>query len=402
MMNKKAIAAFAAGATLLAGFAMATPAFAADAPKKQTAQEKLDATRKEINELTAKLQDLKTNEKTGLEALKTAEKTAKDAITTQLLNGKQLNDLVSGSDNEKFTLKKVEGVSTDLISAVNTYIEKHNDVVERNTEIAKVQDQLSKDNGSVLGLLDAVDKEAKDKEAKKEAKDGAADQAIVDLTAAKLALKKADAKKSKALKDYRDKKTVYESAKRKFKAAEEALNSANNAVELYNAAGKNDSAELKRLNDAVNRAKAKRDAAQDTLDDAYADYFKALTDSEQAAAAYNTALDTYNKDYDAAVSAGADVSAFVDMTHADHADTDLNAEPAPSPEAQKKAEAKAGKNGAQAGANGSAGAKTEVENKKDKDKRGNTHTGTGVGVTLTALAATMLAGMGAAVRKARH
>ena len=28
MMNKKAIAAFAAGATLLAGFAMATPAFA--------------------------------------------------------------------------------------------------------------------------------------------------------------------------------------------------------------------------------------------------------------------------------------------------------------------------------------------------------------------------------------
>ncbi|MDK6989088.1 hypothetical protein QP332_24170, partial [Escherichia coli] len=38
MMNKKAIAAFAAGATLLAGFAMATPAFAADAPKKTPAQ----------------------------------------------------------------------------------------------------------------------------------------------------------------------------------------------------------------------------------------------------------------------------------------------------------------------------------------------------------------------------
>ncbi|MFU0527580.1 hypothetical protein ACMZ9J_05630, partial [Gardnerella vaginalis] len=37
MMNKKAIAAFAAGATLLAGFAMATPAFAAEpqAPKKE-------------------------------------------------------------------------------------------------------------------------------------------------------------------------------------------------------------------------------------------------------------------------------------------------------------------------------------------------------------------------------
>ena len=55
----------------------------------------------------------------------------------------------------------------------------------------------------------------------------------------------------------------------------------------------------------------------------------------------------------------------------------------------------------QAGANGAAaGAKTTVvEKKKDGGKK---LPGTGVGVTLTALAATMLAGMGAAVRKARH
>ncbi|WP_253254040.1 hypothetical protein [Gardnerella vaginalis] len=64
----------------------------------------------------------------------------------------------------------------------------------------------------------------------------------------------------------------------------------------------------------------------------------------------------------------------------------------------------AGKPGAkpgQAGANGAAaGAKTTVvEKKKDGGKK---LPGTGVGVTLTALAATMLAGMGAAVRKARH
>ena len=396
-MNKKAIAAFAAGATLLAGFAMATPAFAEDAPKKQpTAQENLDATRKEIKELETKLQTLKG----GLKGLTDVESTANTKAASVI------NTLVdkSAGDDKEYKVKDNVSETQANIALAQAYVNAHNDVVKRNAEIAETQEKLNKDNDSLNGLLDAVDKEAKDKEAKKEAKDGAADQAIVDLTAAKLALKKADAKKSKALKDYRDKKTVYESAKRKFKAAEEALNSANNAVELYNAAGKNDSAELKRLNDAVNRAKAKRDAAQDALDDAYADYFKALTDSEQAAAAYNTALDTYNKDYDAAVAAGADVSAFADMTHADHADTDLNAEPAPSPEAKAKAEAKAGKDGAAAGANGSAaaGAKTEVENKNGKDKRGNTHTGTGVGVTLTALAATMLAGMGAAVRKARH
>ncbi|EIK82945.1 hypothetical protein CGSMWGv00703Bmash_05877 [Gardnerella pickettii 00703Bmash] len=66
-------------------------------------------------------------------------------------------------------------------------------------------------------------------------------------------------------------------------------------------------------------------------------------------------------------------------------------------ENSKDAKAKPG----QTGANGAAaGAKTTVvEKKKDGGKK---LPATGVGVTLTALAATMLAGMGAAVRKARH
>ncbi|WP_427897185.1 hypothetical protein ACOBR4_02430 [Gardnerella piotii] len=56
MMNKKAIAAFAAGATLLAGFAMATPAFAADkaeAPKKEAEKELtgLEKAQKAVKEL---------------------------------------------------------------------------------------------------------------------------------------------------------------------------------------------------------------------------------------------------------------------------------------------------------------------------------------------------------------
>ncbi|MFU0550449.1 peptidase [Gardnerella pickettii] len=69
-------------------------------------------------------------------------------------------------------------------------------------------------------------------------------------------------------------------------------------------------------------------------------------------------------------------------------------------ETSKDAKAKQGQSG-QAGANGAAaGAKTTVvEKKKDAGKK---LPATGVGVTLTALAATMLAGMGAAVRKARH
>ena len=69
-------------------------------------------------------------------------------------------------------------------------------------------------------------------------------------------------------------------------------------------------------------------------------------------------------------------------------------------ETSKDAKAKQGQAAGQAGANGAAGAKTTVvEKKKDGGKK---LPATGVGVTLTALAATMLAGMGAAVRKARH
>ena len=77
-------------------------------------------------------------------------------------------------------------------------------------------------------------------------------------------------------------------------------------------------------------------------------------------------------------------------------------------EASKDATVQPGKPGAkpgqaagQAGANAAAGgAKTTVvEKKKDGGKKLPT---TGVGVALTALAASMLAGMGAVVRKARH
>ncbi|RFT23229.1 hypothetical protein CG395_03750, partial [Bifidobacteriaceae bacterium GH022] len=63
--NKKAIAAFAAGATLLAGFAMATPAFAADAPKKEpTVQEQ------NLANAQAQLATAKETLKTKQEALK--------------------------------------------------------------------------------------------------------------------------------------------------------------------------------------------------------------------------------------------------------------------------------------------------------------------------------------------
>ncbi|KXI15593.1 hypothetical protein HMPREF3230_01327 [Gardnerella vaginalis] len=70
MLNKKAIAAFAAGATLLAGFAMSTPAFAADAKADKCAslQQAVDAARTEKTtaELKKSLKEIELKEKTAL------------------------------------------------------------------------------------------------------------------------------------------------------------------------------------------------------------------------------------------------------------------------------------------------------------------------------------------------
>ncbi|EPI55766.1 hypothetical protein [Gardnerella vaginalis] len=147
--------------------------------------------------------------------------------------------------------------------------------------------------------------------------------------------------------------------------------------------------------------------------------------AEKTKAANDAQTATYADDTDGAKKKAAVEKAQKELSEAqeklEKAQKELNdAKPAPSEadpknpqgtkpvEASKDATVQPGKPGAkpgqaagQAGANGAAaGAKTTVvEKKKDGGKKLPT---TGVGVTLTALAATMLAGMGAVVRKARH
>ena len=72
-MNKKAIAAFAAGATLLAGFAMATPVFAADGGANTQSQEAKKSKADLKKELDAA--------RTAYEAAVAAEKAADEAAT---------------------------------------------------------------------------------------------------------------------------------------------------------------------------------------------------------------------------------------------------------------------------------------------------------------------------------
>ena len=108
MMNKKAIAAFAAGATLLAGFAMATPAFAAenqDAVKKETPAEALKKAQKAVDDNNQAIADAEA-----------AVKAANEAAT----------DLA----------KKVADAKKDLGNDFGTYFTENAGVITRNTTAA--------------------------------------------------------------------------------------------------------------------------------------------------------------------------------------------------------------------------------------------------------------------------
>ncbi|MFU0542623.1 peptidase [Gardnerella pickettii] len=291
MMNKKAIAAFAAGATLLAGFAMATPVFAADAqaPKndQNPAAPKNDqnpaAPKNDQNPAAPKKKDSESTED-KIHALKLADAKAEFAKQKAEL-GKKKTALTTAA--------------TDLNNATQAVQQAKNSVDDAKRDLAQ-----NKDKKNVNSLKDALNK------------------ADADLKKAE----KVQEKKSAAFKD------AYK-----------------NFMELLTG----DYAK------AVNALTALDETAVNT-DDTVAGVEEALADDESVKNA-------------------------------------LNIVPSATIQQGNTGATKQG----QAGANGAAaGAKTTVvEKKKDGGKK---LPGTGVGVTLTALAATMLAGMGAAVRKARH
>ena len=274
MMNKKAIAAFAAGATLLAGFAMATPVFAADA----------QAPKNDQNPAAPKKKDSESTED-KIHALKLADAKAEfDKQKAEL--GKKKTALTTAA--------------TDLNNAAQAVQSAKNRVDDAKRDLAQ-----NKDKKNVNSLKDALNK------------------ADADLKKAE----KVQEKKSAAFKD------AYK-----------------NFMELL--AG--DYAK------AVNALTALDETAVNTAD-TVAGVEEALADDEAVKNA-------------------------------------LNIVPSATIQQGNTGATKQGQQGKQDQQQGKQG-KTEVENKKDAKKH---LPGTGVGVTLTALAATMLAGMGAAVRKARH
>ena len=382
-MNKKAIAAFAAGATLLAGFAMATPAFANVARTVSTDKAESDSP--------------------ALQALKDVLKGAYDAADTAeaTLTSKKAEvpaDVAAVKDDK----------TVDLLDRVNYEM--------KDGKVSKVDGKAGDDDkaGKVNAYIDALaaynTKLDAVKTAEKNVKDATPAAPKASANVALAALKDADKPLTEAQTKLDEAFGKYDAAYVAYKQAKQATADAKKALEDYKRNSDNETpaayhAEVARLTKALKVAEEAEKKAEKACSDANTDFGKAKS-------AFEKAFNKYAGAYKAALAAKADVSAFATPESLNH---DFTSEYQPgegfvpgagASHAGKPGAAKPGKPGqaaGQAGANGaSAGAKTEVENKNGKNNRGNTHTGTGVGVTLTALAATMLAGMGAAVRKARH
>ncbi|MFU0556132.1 hypothetical protein ACMZ73_04180, partial [Gardnerella vaginalis] len=158
MMNKKAIAAFAAGATLLAGFAMATPAFAAEGTDAKTADTKVDPAKlKEAKDKVVKAEREVTKDTVALEeaqeAANNAEvvlanvKAAKDAAD----KAKAEQDKTTAADtkdnysaNQK---KKIDEAKDAADKALQEALKKAKADLNSNTDFADYDAVSTKVNG---------------------------------------------------------------------------------------------------------------------------------------------------------------------------------------------------------------------------------------------------------------
>ena len=476
MMNKKAIAAFAAGATLLAGFAMATPAFAgakgdalADAVQIHDANKTLRESQRAVRtaEISlVKLQSAQAAAKTAYENAKTkfdaakkaaeaAKKAVEDGLTAYL--GKHVNDKdfdktkataeykqseeyksldkanteaeakLKDTDAEGKTLeKKAEDLKTALDAADAKVTAQTEAVAAAKAQVEANQRYLNALRGVNPGGETKPDQtkpgETKPDQTKPDqtkpdqtkpvqTADPSKSAASAELMRTQVVLAEADATNKDAQEKFVKAKADFEAAKTQMAALDAQVKSAADREEALRVAGKTDTDAYKA---AVIDLKAAQSKANAYRTHEYADAEKNFGEKSGkallAATAYNTALVNYRAAFNKAVEVEASaVKGFADPNTLNPVSTDFPAASAAAKAEAKKVEAKAqtaapaaGKAGAAAAAKGElAGMGTKGGNGHG-GKAGEQLGNAGVGVALTALAASMLAGMGAAVRKMRH
>ena len=402
-MNKKAIAAFAAGATLLAGFAMATPAFAADGGANTQSQE--------VKKSKADLKKDLDTARTAYEAAVAAEKAADEAATKAAEALKAVGDApaktakVEIKDDTKVQGHKVVSAADDApqneVTAANKYVAAFNaDADAKTAKTAAEQDKTVKAT-AYLAAEQAYSKAPEPKAAPSDDQKKA--EAVEAVKTAKLHLDDAFAAYTKDYAEYEKAKATLAGKVAAQEAAEKVLKAAQDALEAYNVSAKDDSALAQRLADAVARAQAKVDFAVAETAKANKDYAEAKAKAVASTDKYNKALAKYKAAYNDAVRLGVNPAALPAVVTSDPLAPNFEDVPGATKAMKDAASGKLGKAAQkEAAKTAPAAAKGELAAKGGHGKSGEKLGNAGVGVALTALAASMLAGMGAAVRKMRH
>ncbi|MFU0614348.1 hypothetical protein [Gardnerella vaginalis] len=445
MMNKKAIAAFAAGATLLAGFAMATPAFAGESLIPMYHQndgfaEVSDGT--DASVLKAAIEQDKQEIKAAedwRDKVSSAYANANTYTATVTVDGVVPADssqathvLVLGNDGKLSVVVKADAVTQAQVDALMDAANK----AEAAVDAAKKK--LADDEAALAKLEGKKVTPKKDDKNKPDhtkpdhttpvqpTKPGSKLEAVKNVLAKKVDVDAASHVFAEKKEAYTKAAATLTAAKAELDAAEHDAAVAEQALSDFDASGVNDSAARERLQGVLARANAHVVRTRNAFDKALVDFNAAKTADLAAQAAYNLAKAAYDAAYNKAIELGVNPDLLPSVTAVDplspafpqlaqaqkiYADALAGKFGAAAQKAVQKAEAKAqaaapaaaaGKAGAAAGK--AAAAKGELATKgghgtgKAGEKLGNA----GVGVALTALAASMLAGMGAAVRKMRH
>ena len=491
-MNKKAIAAFAAGATLLSGLAFAAPAFAepsttgsyADAASIHGAEQEVDKAHAAVvdaregvhtaeNKQAKAERDLaplkraadkasKDNDKAKA-AVDAAQKAVDDFKNTYITNfmskdkSKSYNDAetaynaLTGNDEAKKKTKLGNALTEaktkygeDETSGTQKALKEANDAVDKQqkkVDAAKDEVETAKDTlkGAEADLASAQaylrrlkgepepakpdqtkpdqtkpDQTTPDHTKPVQTADPTKSAASAELMRTQVVLAEADATNKDAQEKFVKSKAGFEAAKTQMAAFDAQVKSAADREEALRVAGKTDTDAYKAAVIDLKAAQSKANAYRThEYANAEKDFGEKSGKALLAAAAYNAALVNYRAAYNKAVEVEASaVKGFADPNTLNPVSTDFPAAPAAAKAEAKKVEAKAeakaqaaapaaaaaGKAAAAKGELAGMGAKGGHGKGKAGEKLGNA----GVGVALTALAASMLAGMGAAVRKMRH
>ena len=312
MLNKKAIAAFAAGATLLSGMAFAAPAFVSapafavdnNAPKSiedqiKDAQKAKDDAKADLDKKNGALKEAKDKKLPALPGiLADATKLTDDAAKHY--------DFTAATESKEATVKAKSGghaPTTDESETANAYLKAS---FNKDKAVKEAQEAVNAAEGvyntavtKLQGLTDGVSDAKKALEDTKKAVDEA-----------KKAVDKAFPAYVKAFNDYKAAAKAQKKAQRAVDDLKDSTPDDQKGTNAYQL-------KLRALNKALNKAKAATKKAQTAMSKAF-DAFggeqtnKGLVGVSGAVKAYDEALAKYREAYNAAKAEISDMSAYTD------------------------------------------------------------------------------------------